>query len=395
MGGGVVGAAAALAIAKNASLTVAIIEAKENSFIWHAELDYDKRVSAISHASQRILQKINAWPSIKAKRMSPYTKMCVWDAVGQGEIFFDAAEVAANNLGYIIEDNVIRASLVEQFYQHTNIDYLNPIRILELNETTEIMTLISENNHIIQTKLLIAADGAESYLRKLKKIPLKTTDYDHTAIVTTVKSSKSHQQTAWQRFLPTGPLAFLPLNDVFYSSIVWSATPDYAQHLMSLDDESFKKTLSEAFNFTLGEVTDVSGRTAFPLQMRHANHYVQNRFALIGDAAHTLHPLAGQGVNLGLLDAAALSEVVLKAFENQRDFSSLATLRKYERWRKADTMAMLTMVGFLKQLFGSQQAAIKRIRNLGLTCANQLPWVKKFMMEYALGKRSNLPFLAN
>ncbi len=390
VGSGVVGAVAALAIAKQTSLTVAVVEAKEHHDTWHED-SYDARVSAISHASKHIFKHLGVWQAIQLKRISPYTKMHVWDAEGAGRIVFDSSEIGESNLGYIIEDNVIRSSLVEQYSCYENIDYLCPLNIIELKETAESMTLICDNGRMIDAKLLIAADGADSRLRQLRQIDMTSYDYQHTAIIATVHTSLPHQHTAWQRFLPSGPLAFLPLKNVHASSIVWSATHDYAKQLMQYDESHFKTELAKQFDYTLGEIEHISERYAFPLRMRHAKHYVQHRFALVGDAAHTIHPLAGQGVNLGILDAAALAETIAVAHDKHRDYASLPALRRYERWRKTDTLAMLAMVEVLKQLFANQHTTIKYIRNAGLNFTNQMPWMKQFLMQYALGKRSDLP----
>jgi 2-octaprenylphenol hydroxylase len=231
VGSGVVGAIAALAIAKQTSLSVLVVEAKENHFIWHEDM-YDARVSAISHASKHILKHLGVWQAIQSKRISPYTKMRVWDGEGSGQIVFDSAEIGESNLGYIIEDNVIRHSLMEQYSQFENIDYLCPLKIVEIKETAEGMTLVCDHGSLIETRLLIAADGADSSLRQLRQIDMTSHDYQHTAIIATVHTSLPHQETAWQRFLPTGPLAFLPLKNAHMSSIVWSATHDYAKELM-------------------------------------------------------------------------------------------------------------------------------------------------------------------
>lgn len=394
VGSGVAGAVAALAIAKDTSLNVVVIEARENYHVWQADKSYATRVSAISHASKHILQHLDVWQAIQAKRLSPYKKMRVWDACGSGLVNFDSAEMGEENLGYIIEDHVIRSSLIEKYSHYENIEYLCPLKIVELKETPECLVVTCDDGRTIEANLLIAADGANSCLRKMRQIELASHDYQHTAIVATVQTSLPHQHTAWQRFLPSGPLAFLPLDNTHVSSIVWSATHDYAKQLMQYDDIHFKNELEKQFDYTLGEIVQVSARQAFSLRMQHAKHYVQHRFALIGDAAHTIHPLAGQGVNLGLLDAATLAEIIVDTYHKGRDYAHLAALRRYERWRKTDTQAWLGMVETLKQLFANQYTAIKCIRNLGLHVTNQIPWIKKFLITYALGKRSDLPKLA-
>ncbi len=389
VGSGVVGASLALAIAKQTSLTVAVVEAKENSYVWQAGNDYEARVSAISHASKHILEHLGVWQATQSKRIATYTKMRVWDAAGV--VAFDAAEIGESNLGYIIEDHVIRSSLIEKYSDYENIDYVCPLKITELKETEESITLMTDEGRLLKAGLLIAADGADSWLRTARNIDIQSYDYQHTAIVATVHTSLPHQNTAWQRFLPEGPLAFLPLKDAHASSIVWSALPDYADQLMQLNDDDFRYELAKQFEHTLGEVTHVSSRYAFALRMRHAKTYVQNRFALIGDAAHTIHPLIGQGVNLGLLDAAALAEVIIDAYDKNRDYTSYATLRRYERWRKTDTLAMLGIAELLKQLYASSNTAVKCMRSIGVNVTNQIPQLKQFFMHYALGKRTDLP----
>ncbi len=317
--------------------------------------------------------------------------MHVWDAEGRGEIHFDSRDVSEPVLGYIIEDNALRSSLFTKLSEYSNIDFISPIQLTVLQQKPEHIELVTKDQKSFSAKLLIAADGANSWVREEVKIALKTWDYEHTAIVTTVQTEKPHQQTAWQRFLPTGPLAFLPLTDTQTCSIVWSATPDYAKELLAYDDAAFCSALTTAFAEKLGHVISVATRHHFHLHMRHAKNYVLPRLALIGDAAHTIHPLAGQGVNLGMLDAICLAEIVTQAHKKSRDFASFATLRQYERWRKSDNLVMLGVVEGLKALFASDKTIIKSLRNLGLNITNQAPFIKNVIVNYALGKRKNMP----
>lgn len=388
-GSGIVGATAALMLAKQTSLQIAVIDSHSPTYHPHDDT-YDFRVSAISLSSQRIFQHINTWETIRAKRISPYLRMHVAEAAGSGEIHFDCTDVNEPALGYIIEDSVMRSSLHERFAAYPNIHFLHPITLTHLQESSDAIHLTASDQQIYSAKLLIAADGANSWVREQISAEIKTRDYDHTAIVATVNTTKSHELTAWQRFLPTGPVAFLPLQDANTASIVWSTLPAHAAELLALNETDFRQQLTAAFP-RLGEVTHVSDRRHFPLRMRHLKHYVKSRIAFIGDAAHTIHPLAGQGVNLGLLDAACLAEVVIEAVKKDRDFASLPTLRRYERWRKGDNLAMLSAVEVLKRLFMSDKKSLIHLRNIGLNTANKFSWLKNFFIDYALGKRADMP----
>lgn len=393
IGSGIVGAAAALALAKNTSLHIVVLEAKTPSLKWQPN-PYDSRVSAVSLSSKYFFEHLQVWDAIKAKRVSPYHHMQVWDAAGSGEIDFAANALQEDVLGYIVEDSVMRVSLLEKFKDYSNLDYIPSVRMTALQEHSDHVLLTTDQQKLLKTKLVIAADGAESWVRQQAGIELKTWDYRHVAIVATVQTELPHDAIARQRFMSTGPLAFLPLSESNMSSIVWSATPEYAAELLSLEDMAFAAKLAEAFGHKLGNIKTVSARHSFPLRMRHAKNYVRERIALIGDAAHTVHPLAGQGVNLGLLDAATLAEVIMDAHKKNRSFSSLATLRRYERWRKGDTLAMLAMVETLKHLFASELKSIQYLRNAGLSITNKMAFLKECIASHALGKRQDLPVLA-
>lgn len=394
IGSGIVGATTALALACETSLRIAVIE--KNKPVFPNDLtQYDHRVSAISLASKTIFQNLHCWDAIQSKRVSGYSRIHVWDAITNSKIDFEAPLLNQLFLGYIIEDSIIRSSLLKHFKNYPTIDFLCPVKINFIYEKPDSIELILDNNNNkITTKLLIAADGAESWVRTQVKIPLTQWDYEHTAIVTTIKTEFPHQATAWQRFLPTGPLAFLPLDNPHYCSIVWSAVPDYATYLLSLDDDAFCKILTTEFSNSLGNSISATPRYHFPLRMRHAKHYIKPRLALIGDAAHTIHPLAGQGVNLGLLDAATLAEVIIDAHKKNRDFASSSTLRRYERWRKSDTLLMLALVEGLKRLFASDKKPLQHLRRFGLTLTDHFPFLKNQLVNYAIGHHGDLPKLA-
>jgi 2-octaprenylphenol hydroxylase len=394
VGSGIIGATAALALARNTKLTVALLDAKAlpPSFVLK---NYSARVSAITPASQRILQRLQVWQAIIAKRVSPYRNMQVWDAAGSGKLNFDSGAMRSGVLGYIIEDDVIRASLVEQFSQCANLEVIAPVHLVTLQKQVDGMLLVAADGQTFSGRLLIAADGAQSWVRQQAGITIKNRAYEHDALVATVCTTLPHQQTAYQRFLASGPLAFLPLSDEHTASIVWSTSAAEAQRLLALTDEEFCRELGQAFDSRLGDIISVSPRHSFNLQMRHANHYVQPGLALVGDAAHTIHPLAGQGVNLGLLDVACLVEVVTKALAQNRDFASMSVLRRYERWRKAENMTMMAFVDGIKYLFAAENKAIQGVRTLGLNIMEKMHGTKHFFASYAAGNRSSLPILAS
>ncbi len=386
VGSGIVGATAALALAKHSNLRIAVLESQAILPIWRPEI-YSARVSAISPASKRIFQDLNVWETIAAKRISPYTHMSVCDAEGEGSIQFDCANLCEPALGYIIEDQVIRESLQSAFSSYAYIDFIHPVKLVSLNRVDDSIQLLTEDQSIFTTKLLIAADGANSWVREQAGIVIDEKGYGHTAIVTTVKTELVHRATAWQRFLPAGPLAFLPMADQQVCSIVWSTSVEQAKQLMGLEAVDFCRALKDASNQYLGKILHCDTRHSFPLYQRHTKNYILSNLALLGDAAHTLHPLAGQGVNLGLLDAAALTQVLTEAIKKQRNFSSLSTLRRYERWRKSENQMMLAGVGSLKALFGNENTSIKWLRNIGLDIINRTSVIKKWLASYASGYR--------
>lgn len=392
VGGGVVGAVAALALANNTSLKIAILESQPVITAWDAK-KYGFRVSAMSLASKKILQKLQVWESICDKRISPYHEMHVWDEMGNGAIHFDCASVNEAALGCIIEDEVTRVSLMEKIIQHPKIHAISPVKLLGLNHCNDRVELQAEEK-TYSASLLIAADGANSWVRTQAFMDAKIYDYQQTAIVSMVQTELSHQSTAWQRFLTTGPLAFLPLQDKNQSSIVWSVSHDLAKELLLLHDEQFCHRLGEAIEYKLGNILHTSKRYSFPLKMLHVKNYIKDRIVFIGDAAHCIHPLAGQGLNMGLLDAAALTEIIIDAVQKGRDYSQSYVLRRYERWRKSDNATMLTAVDLLKKFFNNPNTLVKNLRNTGLSFTNRLSFIKNYFMNYALGNRGDLPVMA-
>ncbi len=391
VGGGMVGLTLACALGQQ-RFDVAVVEAFEPKDI-SLDDDYELRVSAISKSSQQVFENIHAWPGMLQRRASPYQHMHVWDASGDGKIHFDAAELGVDVLGHIIENRAIQYALYEQCRQLDTVTLYCPETITDINYAEAQSSVQFENGTCISAKLLIGADGANSKVRDAAGMSINKTAYDQKGVVSVVKSTHDHKDTAWQRFLPTGPLAFLPLSDG-RCSIVWSADDARADELLAMDDEAFCRELEQAFDYTLGKVESIGKRAAFPLVRRHANEYVKSGVALIGDAAHTIHPLAGQGVNLGVLDAAALAEVISEARSRGQAIASLTTLRKYERWRKADNSLMMYSMSGFKELFGNEQPALSLLRNAGLNLVDSMGFVKHKFMRHALGLEGDLPAMA-
>jgi 2-octaprenylphenol hydroxylase len=391
VGGGMVGAAFACTLA-NTNLRVALIEGKPPDLQW-PKAQYDLRTSALSRASQRILESLEVWPLIEAMRVSPYTDMHVWDSSGNGVIHFDCADIGEPSLGHIVENGVIVAALYQRLAAIDNVSLLCPATPRALSRGLHRYTLTTDQGQTLQADLVVAADGARSWVRQAAGIEVHTQDYQQTAVVTNVKTAEHHRYTAWQVFLPTGPLAFLPLNEG-YSSIVWSTSPEQAQELLEMNDTDFKAALEKAFNSTLGEITELSERGTFPLRSLHAKQYVKPGLALIGDAAHTIHPLAGQGVNLGFADAACLAEVVLDALHEGKSIGAYPILRRYERWRKGDNLSMLTAMSTFKTVFGSQSPLVRFGRNFGVNLTNRITPAKNVLIRHAMGLQGDLPKLA-
>ncbi|WP_263143888.1 2-octaprenyl-3-methyl-6-methoxy-1,4-benzoquinol hydroxylase [Pseudomonas sp. RIT-PI-AD] len=396
VGAGMVGSALALAL-KDSGLDILLVDGGPLDVApFAADAPFEPRVSALSMASQRILQRLGAWDGIAARRASPYAEMRVWDGAGTGQIHFSAASVHAEVLGHIVENRVIQDSLLEPL-RDSAVGLLPGLRLEQLRRSGDDWLLTLSDGRRLRTPLVVAADGALSAVRRLAGCETREWDYLHHAIVTSVRCAEPHRATAWQRFTDEGPLAFLPLDrqgDDHWCSIVWSTTPAHAERLMALDDTAFRAALGDAFERRLGEVLEADPRLCIPLRQRHAKRYVEPGLALIGDAAHTIHPLAGQGVNLGFLDAAVLAEVLLRARARGEPLADPRVLARFERRRMPYNLAMMAAMEGFERLFQSDALPLRWLRNAGLKRMERLPGAKAVFVRQALGLSGDLPELA-
>ncbi|WP_371370116.1 2-octaprenyl-3-methyl-6-methoxy-1,4-benzoquinol hydroxylase [Pseudomonas sp. QL9] len=396
VGAGMVGSALALAL-QGSGLEILLVDGSPLSVKpYDRNARFEPRVSALSEASRRILQRLHAWDGILARRAEAYRDMHVWDGSGTGQVHFSAASVHADVLGHIVENRVVQDALMERLHDST-IGLLPNARLEQLRHSGDDWLLTLADGRQIRTPLVIAADGANSAVRRLAGCATREWDYLHHAIVTSVRCEQAHQATAWQRFTDDGPLAFLPLSrdgDARWCSIVWSTTPEEAEKLMALDDEGFCVALGRAFEQRLGEVEHVDPRLCIPLRQRHAKRYVEPGLALIGDAAHTIHPLAGQGVNLGFLDAAVLAEVLLHAHARGESIADERVLSRFERRRMPHNLAMMAAMEGFQRLFQADPLGVRWLRNAGLRLVDRHHEAKGLFVRQALGLSGDLPALA-
>lgn len=397
VGAGLVGASLAQLLAST-PLKVALIDRREfgPSEIPSdsKELQFDPRVSALTEASKQLFQRLGVWQQIAEKRVSPYQEMQVWDADGTGAIEFSAAEIGSSELGHIVENSVVLSALHASLAAIENLELVggSGIKQLSVGSTDgDKARITTEAGATISASLVVAADGGSSHIRKLANFDTKEWNYEHTAIVTTVRTELPHAARALQRFMSSGPLAFLPLlpsensKDQHYCSIVWSCLPEMADSLMELSEAEFNTSLEQAIESRLGKIESSAKRFAVPLRQMHGKKYSQNNVVLVGDAAHTIHPLAGQGVNLGLLDVIALAEELSHGIANGRSVFDPVILGRYERSRRGHNLGtMWAMEGF-KRLFAEDALPVRWLRNVGLRGVNNLPLIKNQIARKAMG----------
>ncbi len=393
VGGGPVGACAAALLVRGSSgslapLRVCVLEPKRPQQPASGST-LDARVVAVSRASERILESAGAWAKVLGPRVEAYERMRIWheSTSPASALVFDAADVGEPNLGYIAENRLLQAALLDEFSASGG--HLESAELRALNVGSDAVT-VDTSNGPLSARLVIGADGAKSAVRQAVGLTADIGDFNETAIVATVATEHPHEKTAWQRFMRNGTLAFLPLADGT-SSIVWSADNSIATGLVAMSSTEFETELNRASDLALGPTRLVSDRITFPLKKLSAHHYVAHRCALIGDAAHVVHPLAGQGVNLGLLDAAALSQLLLEARAEREDPGALRVLRQYERWRKSEVAFMSTAINAFDRFLAHGSGPLSRLAQRGLGWVNRSQEMKRLFVSRALGVAGELP----
>lgn len=394
VGGGMVGACVAALVAGDERLAgwrVAVVEPVAPNAPRAGVVDL--RVSALSRASERILRHAGAWPGIEADAC-PYSEMVVWDAAGRRDgrdtLRFSAAESGEPNLGYIADNLRVQWALHQSPRARDVTQLRAGLEGLEIDDESARVTLSDGRRY--SSALVVGADGGKSQVRESCGIGRAGWAYGQTAVVAHLRTGHPHRGTAWQRFLPDGPIAFLPLRDGRVS-LVWTTTPDDAAALLAMDGAAFGRRVTEASDRVLGNVELDSDRAGLPLALWHSREYVRPRLALVGDAAHTIHPLAGQGVNLGFLDGAALVEVLGDAVAAGKDPFAIRTLRRYERWRRSENALMLGVCDTINRLFGEKNVAVAGARRLGLALVAGQPFARRALVQRALGLAGDLPAL--
>lgn len=398
VGGGLVGATMACLL-RALPLRVALVDQKpfDSSTIPFvaAQPAFDPRVSALTASSIKQFRELGVWEAMQQRRVCEYHDMHVWEADGTGSIHFSAAAIGEPSLGAIVENSVMLAALYESMANSPGLALIAPFTITSLTrrqvDGETLLDLVSADGSTLTTRLLIAADGSNSRIRQLAEFPTKDWEYNHHALVTTVRTERPHEGQALQRFMDTGPLAFLPLalsaadGEQHYSSIVWSAIPSRSGELMAMDENTFNRELTAAIENRLGPVQWSAHRFAFPLNQRHATSYVQENIVLVGDAAHTIHPLAGQGVNLGLLDVKVLAAELIHGLAAGRALTDPILLKRYQRQRRGQNLGMMWLMEGFKHLFADQALPVRWLRNAGLRSVDNLAIVKNLLARRAMG----------
>lgn len=378
IGGGVVGAALTLDL-RQRGFQASLLEqgARPSAF---DPVVGDARVYAVSPSSARYLSDLGVWSGVRSTRAQAYRKMQVWEAQGAGSLSFDAADLPVPNLGWIVEHGL----LLDQLWGALGDAALAECAVQSVERLERSMVVETVDGQLHAASLLVAADGGQSMVRAHAGIPVDGWSYEQFGIVCTVQPERSHQDTAWQRFLETGPLALLPLADGRVS-VVWSADETTAERLLDMDDADFAQALGAASQYCLGEIVSVEKRYRFPLRLQQAQRYVAERVALVGDAAHVIHPLAGQGANLGWADARELGGLLAAPGKGRREPWRLRNLQRYERRRQAANLELMTVTDLLYRGFRWRHPAWNALRGVGMGLFDGSGPVKQTLMREAMG----------
>lgn len=385
VGAGAAGGALALALARD-GFEVALVEAREPAH-WCAEDEVDLRVVALAADARALLADLGVWSGIEEARACAYRRMRVWDALAPGELRFDAADSGQAALGWIVENKLVQHALWQAIAFEAGVRTFCPAEVVDVVDAEAGVVAELDDGTRLRASVLVAAEGAGSPLRARLGIGFEGRDYRQRAVVAHVATERSHEETAWQRFQPGGPLALLPLADG-RCSIVWSLPDTEAARVLELDEPAFRDELGCAFDFRLGAITATTVRAAFPLRMRLAERYVAGRCALIGDAAHVVHPLAGQGMNLGFRDVRALRDALRRAHARGSDLGAAHVLRRYERERRSENALAAHGLDAIERVFDSPALPLATLRAAGLAAANRIAPLRHLLASVAAGRQA-------
>jgi len=386
VGGGMVGLTLACAL-RTTGLQIVVIERGEPQV--RKSLDRDCRVSAIVRGNVSILEGLGVWKYLQADA-SPMRQMRVWDNQEAGGIRFDAGEIGEDALGYLIENSCTQRAMHRALLDSDNVEFCCPAEIISVEWQTEQVTVKLADGRVLKTPLIVGADGGRSWVREQAGISCWQRDYKQKGIVATVRPEQPHRGNAFQRFLPTGPLAMLPMTGDL-CSIVWSAENSEADRLMAMDDDGFLEALNLTFGPIMGRITEAGARAAFPLKGQLAKHFVRQRIALVGDAAHCIHPLAGLGVNLGIRDAMVLAQEIADAKRFDEDWGELSVLDRYMKQRLPDVLSVMASMEGFHQIFTGTLPGLKELRGLGMRLMGNSGAMKQLLMRNSTGLSLPVP----
>jgi len=403
IGGGLVGASLACALSQaESSLRIAIVEAfpfKSDDSEYQPA--FDARSVALSYTSKQVFEGIGLWSSINKLGVAAIKKIHISDRGHAGITRLNAEDENVEALGYVVETRVIGKALFDTLKKQKNITLIAPAKLKDFDLTTEKASArieIDGKDKVLTAKLLVAADGDDSVVRRLSGVRIRSREYDQAAVIANIATDQPHNNRAFERFTDSGPLALLPMaatqDEKNRYSLVWTINRSEQEEMMSWDDRTFLLKLKERFGERAGQFLQVSQRHAYPLSLMRAREHVRERLAIIGNAAHTLHPVAGQGFNLGLRDVAALSQVIIDTLHENKDIGELSNLKIYADWRRRDHIQTAMATDGLVRLFSNNFLPLAALRNLGLLVVDLVPPLKKVFARHAMGFVGKLPRLA-